>query len=247
MVTILERGHIFFFYRPRVNHETVEGPDDVQRLSIVLLPRRRRVVRRLILGRKRLPEPEAHERFWGFVDEVAERPDEIEDELDREQYQTATRGLRMQPAARPAGEGVYGITRHEDHTHLVHQLELPRRPGEVQRELNIEPEASFIITVKNPEVPSPPGLGNPHRRVELPQTLRERFAGRRFIAVDPPALLDVEGIEFVLIGAAKDVDAELGIDLKPERESLDRADIFRLLKLEPEEHPVEPLVKGEWR
>jgi hypothetical protein len=247
MVKSLERGHIFFFYRPRVNRETVEGPEDVQRLSLVLLPRRRRVVRRLILGRKRLPEPEAHERFWGFVDEVADRPEDIEDQLDHEQYQTATRGLRTQPAARPAGEGVYGIVRHDDHTHLAYQLELPRRPGEVQRELNIEPEASHIIAVKNPEAPSPPGLGNPHRQVALPQALRERFAGRRFIAVDPPSLLDVAGIEFVLIGAAKDVDAELGIDLKPEGESLERADIFRQLKLEPEEHPVEPLLKGKWR
>src|SRR4030081_556944 len=108
MATVLERGEIFFFYRPRVNQESVEGPEDVQRLSIVLLPRRRRVMRRLIVGRKRLPDPEAHERFWGFVDEVADRPQEVEDELDREEYLTKTRGLSVQPAARPAGEGVYG-------------------------------------------------------------------------------------------------------------------------------------------
>jgi hypothetical protein len=35
--------------------------------------------------------------------------------------------------------------------------------------------------------------------------------------------------------------------LKPERERIDRADIFRELKLEPEEHPLQPLLKGEWR
>jgi hypothetical protein len=247
MATVLERGEIFFFYRPRVNQESVEGPEDVQRLSIVLLPRRRRVVRRLIVGRKRLPDPDAHERFWGFVDEVAERPQEVEDELDREEYLTKTRGLRVQPAARPAGEGVYGIVRHDDHTHLAYQLELPQQLGEVQRELNIEREASYIIAVKNPQVPSPPGLGNPHLQVDLPKELQERFASRRFIDADPPAFLDFEGIEFVLIGAAEDVRQELGIDLKPERERIDRTDIFRELKLEPEEHPLQPLLKGEWR
>jgi hypothetical protein len=247
MATVLERGEIFFFYRPRVNQESVEGPEDVQRLSIVLLPRRRRVVRRLIVGRKRLPDPDAHERFWGFVDEVADRPQEVEDELDREEYLTKTRGLRVKPAARPAGEGVYGLVRHDDHTHLAYQLELPQQLGEVQRELNIEREASYIMAVKNPQVPSPPGLGNPHLQVDLPKELQERFGSRRFIDADPPAFLDFEGIEFVLIGATEDVRQELGIDLKPERERIDRADIFRELKLEPEEHPLQPLLKGEWR
>jgi hypothetical protein len=247
MAGILERGEIFFFYRPRVNRETVEGPEDVQRLSIVLVPRGRRVVRRLILGRKRLPDPERHERFWGFVDEVADRPQGVEDELDREDYQTKTRGLRVQPAARPAGEGVYGFVRHDDHTHLAYQLELPHQPGEVQRELNIQREASYIIAVKNPQAPSPPELRNPHLHVELPSELQRRFGSRRFIDADPPALLDFEGIEFILIGAAGDVRQELGIDLKPERERVERADIFRLLKLEPEEHPIQPLLKGEWR
>jgi hypothetical protein len=247
VASVLERGEIFFFYRPRVNRESVEGSQDVQRLSIVLVPRGRRVARRLILGRKRLPDPEAHERFWGFVDEVADRPEQVERELDRGTYETKTRGLRVQPAARPAGEGVYGIVRHDDHTHLAYQLELPQRLGEVQRELKIEREASFIIAVKNPDLPSPAGLGNPRLLVELPGELKRRFGNRRFIDVDPPALLDFEGIEFVLIGAAEDVREELGIDLKPEREQLDRADIIRALKLEPEEHPLAPLLKGQWR
>jgi hypothetical protein len=244
---VLERGEILFFYRPRVNRESVEGLQDVQRVSIVLLPRRRRVVRRLILGRKRLPDPQSHERFWGFVDEVADRPQEVEDELDREEYETRTRGLRVKPAARPAGEGVYGIVRHDDHTHLAYQLELPDQPGEVQRELNIEREASYIIAVKNPQAPSPPELGNRHLHAQLPSELQRRFGNRRFIDADPPALLDFEGIEFILIGAAEDVRQELGVDLKPERERVERADIFRLLKLEPEEHPIQPLLKGEWR
>lgn len=33
-----ERGCIFFFYRPKVSKEEAHGPDDVQRLYIVLRP-----------------------------------------------------------------------------------------------------------------------------------------------------------------------------------------------------------------
>nr|CAD1827896.1 unnamed protein product [Ananas comosus var. bracteatus] len=37
-VEILEKGEIFFFYRPKVNKEEAQGPDDVQRIYIVLRP-----------------------------------------------------------------------------------------------------------------------------------------------------------------------------------------------------------------
>jgi hypothetical protein len=71
----------------------------------------------------------------------------VENELDRLTYSTATRGERHLAPARPAGEGVYTIARHDDHTHLAFALELPERPGEVQEELNIPREGSYIITV----------------------------------------------------------------------------------------------------
>ena len=244
---MLERGHIFFFYRPRVDRPRVRHPRDVQRVHLILRPTRRRVIRRLIIGKKHLPDPSRHERLWGFVDEVTDRPEEIEDELDRQEYETATRGLRLQPEARPAGEGVYAIVRHGDHTHLVYELELPRRPGAVQEELKIEDAASYIIALRNPRAPSPPGLGLRKVAVRLPPELRDRFGARRFIPADPPALLDFEGIEFVLIGATDQPDRELGIRLDAEQERGDRADIFRVLKLERDAHPLEPLLRGEWR
>lgn len=39
---------------------------------------------------------------------------------------------------------------------------------------------------------------------------------------------------------------ELGIDLKPEDETEARAEIFKDLKLEREEHPTRPLFEGKW-
>src|SRR4051794_525441 len=106
MSEVLERGLVYFFYWPRVDHAKVRGLDDVQRFHLVLRPRDRQVWRMLQVGRKRLPAvATGHERFWAFVDKVARSPGELEDELDRRIYQTKTRGERVQPEARPAGEG----------------------------------------------------------------------------------------------------------------------------------------------
>jgi hypothetical protein len=246
MLEALERGDIHFLYRPRVEHAHVEAPEDVQRLHIVLHPRGGGF-RRLIVGRKRLPkaEPPAQERFWAFVDATAARGREIADRLGTERYQTATRGERTQPAARPLAEGVYAIIRHDDHTHLVHELELPRDSGEPQEELGIEPQASYIVAVKNPEATSPPGVGF-SRPPKLPEQLLERFRGRRFAPLDPPDFLDHEGVELLLIGASEHPRDELGIELEPERESRHTADLFRQLQLDPEETPAAPMLRREW-
>jgi hypothetical protein len=150
--------------------------------------------------------------------------------------------------ARPAGEGVYTIARHDDHTHLAFALELPEQPGEVQEELNIPREGSYIITVKNPDVDAPPGIGLPEEgRAELPRRLRERFDGRRFVPVDPPDFLDREGAEFVLIGADEDVFEELGVRLSPEHETLETAELFNDLRMKRSEHPLRPLFEGRWQ
>jgi hypothetical protein len=179
------------------------------------------------------------------VDRVEESGEDLATDLRGETYRTRTRGWRHQPEARPAGEGVYAIVHHGDHTHLAYELELPHGPGRVQEELGIVPEASYIIAVKNPEAPSPdmaPASDGP----ELPSALREHFGGRRFIPADPPELLDVEGFEFVLIGAAEDVGDELGIDLEPEQETTASADILRSL-MPTTRHPVAPLTEGMWQ
>jgi hypothetical protein len=100
----------------------------------------------------------------------------------------------------------------------------------------------------DPDAPAPPGAAlTSKQRADLPAELAERFEGRRFAPVDPPSFLDQEGVELVLIGAAEDASSELGIELDPEAEKIETADLFRQLRLRPGEVPVEPLKSGEWR
>jgi len=56
--TVLERGDVFFFYRPRVEREEADDLEDVQRFFLVLRPDGRQRFRELVVGRKRLPDPE---------------------------------------------------------------------------------------------------------------------------------------------------------------------------------------------
>ncbi|MEV1288792.1 hypothetical protein [Micromonospora sp. NPDC049679] len=249
MAETLEDGDLYLLYRPRVEEQQVESLDDVQRLLVVLHPwSGRRLLRLLVIGRKQLPEIEERERFWGFVDTVVERPEQLREALDGRTYGTRTRGERHQPAAQPVAEGAYVIARHDDHSHLAYQLELPRRFGEAQQELNIEPEASYVVSVKNPQAPSPRGVGLPEsEKGQLPSELQERFRNRRFVSLDPPDFLDHPGTELLLIGAAHDASEELRLNLDVEVERAARSTIFDDLVLGREERPVEPLFEGRWR
>src|SRR5919202_5547798 len=96
---VLESGDIYFFYRPRVrsprsaaeNEKQTEGLQDVQRFFLILHPRGTPLYRRVVVGRKKLPDVTG-ERFWGFVDRVSREPEPIREELEPERYSTATRG-----------------------------------------------------------------------------------------------------------------------------------------------------------
>lgn len=250
MTDIAESGDVYFLYRPRVGEEETEGLDEIQRLFMVLRPRDTRRFRRIVIGRKQLPDPErsGQERFWGFVDTVTTRGGELGERASGETRETKSRGERVQPEDRPVGEGVYAISRHHDHTHLSYQLELPLQRGGPHVELNVEPEASYVISVKDPEQPAPRGVGlSSGQKARLPEELHQRFAGRRFVPLDPPDLLDHEGIELVLIAASAKVSEELGAELPREQEDAETADIFEQLRIDRDRHPTEPLLEGDWQ
>jgi hypothetical protein len=245
---VVERGDVFFFYRPRVDASEVDELADVQRFFFVLKPGGRRRYRLVTVGLKRLPDPRRHERAWAFVADAPTRPIAVREEVEGRTYPTKTRGIRVEPEARPVGEGNYAIVDHGGHTHFAYVLELPREPGPAQRTFNITKEASYVIAVRNPQAPAPRGAGlRDDRRAAYPDELLARFGGRRFAPVDTPELLDYEGAEIVLIGASDAPEAELGIELEAEEERLEEADIFRALRLRRDELPVDSLERGELR
>jgi len=248
-IRILEKGDIYFFYTPKVEQEHPESESDVQRFHMVLSSADREHYRLATIGRKRMPGPEksGKARNWGFIEKVSGSPGPIREQLKGETYETKTRGERRQPAARPAGEGVYRILKHDDHTHLIYSLELPGRPGEVQDEFNIEDEASYIITVKNPETPSPPqaGLGK-KQEAGYPKRLMNKFRGRKFAEAEPD-FLDHEGAEFILVSASDDISEDLGLKLKTDKETPETADMIRDLGIDKSKRPTRPLFEGEWQ
>jgi hypothetical protein len=237
----LERGDIFFFYRPKVEQEAAGGIDDVQRFVIVLRTAGGRLFRLLTIGRKHLPDLQAHEREWGFVDLVAREPEPVADALRATTYSTKTRGLRHLAAARPAGEGAYALQRDGGDLILAYRLELPTELGPVQKELGIAQEAAFVVALKNPQVPNPPNIGlREDARVHFPAKEQGEFHGTRWSAADKH-LLDFERAEFVLIGATDHPSGAPAERAEPKPEA-----VLRRLRLSPRDTPLEPLVQGVW-
>jgi hypothetical protein len=244
----LERGNVYFFFRPKVDEHEPEGIGDVQRLYMVLSPERKERFRLAVLGRKKLPDPsrKGKGRYWGFVDLVRKDPGSIRSMLEEQSYTTRTQGRRTVPSARPLGEGVYRIVRHGGHTHLVYALELPGHPGDAQKEFAIRQEASYVISIANPERNSPPEAGlDLKRQAHFPKRLQAVFRERRFADADPPDFLDHEGAEFILVSASEDIKGELGVKMDARKEKPSTADLFKELRLDKEKHPVRPLFEGE--
>ncbi len=244
----IEHGDIFFFYRPKVGTEEVEGIEDVQRFYMVTSSaeeihgkKKKKVYRLFLVGQKQLPEivegkSTSKERNWALNILTTSNVEDIHKELLPAEYTTETRGKRRLAAAAPAGEGKYSIVKHDGHTELAYLLELPQVPGPTQKEFEIRKEASYIISVKNPGV-NVPGFAafSSARKPEYPKRLMEMFGDRRWMDVENSELLDYENTQLLLIGARKkDVEEELGIDIDEQRETQRSADIFKELKVRKE-------------
>lgn len=244
---VTERGDIHFVFRPKVETDDPAGFADVERFYLVLHPTRPPLWRVIVIGRKRLPRIDAHERNWGFVDLVTRKVDEVRRAFAPATYQTKTRGERHLPPARPAGAGVYALVRRGRQLHLVYRRALPERPGPVQAALGIERQGNFVLSVKNPEKPAPPGVGlGAEQKPKLPPRVQEEFRDRRF-ETEAPDPLNFPGAEIILIGARHGTRIG-GEETAPPAhgEKTAAADLLALLPEAREGAPVKPLLKGEW-
>ena len=176
-------------------------------------------------------------------------PEDMRRELLPYEYSTETRGKRRIEAAAPAGERKYSIVKHDNHTELAYVLELPESLGPAQREFEIKKEASYIISVKNPDmqVSGFAAFSAPEKKPKYPTRLKEMFGGRRWINVEDPSLLNYENAQLLLIGARKkDVEEELGVDIDEEKESKLSSDLFKELHVRREQVPLKPIFEGDF-
>lgn len=248
---IVEQGDIFF-YRPKVGAEEVSDINDVQRFYMVTASENVDQYRLFVLGRKQLPvivegKSTSEERNWALNTLTTNNPEDIRKELLAAEYEAETRGKRSVAAAAPAGEGKYAIVKHDNHTELAYTLELPEIPGPTQREFEIKREASYIVSIKNPDITIPGFKAFEKRKPGYSSEIREKFGNRRWINVEDPQLLNYKNTQLLLIGAReKDVREELGIDLNEEKETADTAELFKDLRIRKEQVPLKPILKGEF-
>jgi hypothetical protein len=247
--TILEQGDIFFFYRPKVRSEKVESIDDVRRFFIVLAPESKNLYRLLVIGKKSLPEireseARSSERYWTRVGGIFNDPTQLTKELLSKEF-------RDGDMARPAGEGKYAIVDHNKHTELAYVLELPKETGEAQKELGIEKEASYIITVINPKIPRRgENLPSTEDAPKYPEFVLNDFSNNEnFVPLSRNLkFIDYQNAQIILIGAREGKDIltqELGITVENEKEDDNSADIFTRLRIRKDQVPIKPLIQGK--
>jgi hypothetical protein len=280
---VLEKGDIFFFYRPKakvVNDGSggdVKSIEDIRRFYMVTastitaaadntrskyqeqFDNTNRTIskeegessryRLFVIGKKSLPEirtTEARrsERYWAKVGGIFENPQELTNELLADEF-------RKGDAARPVGEGKYAIVKHQDHAELAYILEMPEEPGEAQRELGIEKEASYIISVINPKVPVPAGYPSSEEPPNYPESILKEFGqNENFVSLARDLrFINFQNAQMILVGAREGKDViqkEFGIDIKEEKETMHSADVFSKLKIEKDRVPIKPLIEGKF-
>jgi hypothetical protein len=276
-VEVLEKGDIFFFYRPKAkviddgSGGDVKSIEDIRRFFMVTAtaanteneqqqqfdgtnsktpkegesPR----YRLFVIGKKSLPEIRAtearrSERYWAKVGGIFENPQELTSELLSDEF-------RKGDAARAVGEGKYAIVKHQDHAELAYVLEMPEEPGEAQRELGIEKEASYIVSIINPKVPVPAGYPSSEEPPNYPESILKEFGeNENFISLARDLrFINFQNAQMILVGAREGRDViqkEFGIDIKEEKETVHSADIFSKLKIEKDKVPTKPLIEGKF-
>ena len=276
-VEVLEKGDIFFFYRPKAkviddgSGGDVKSIEDIRRFFMVTAtaanteneqqqqfdgtnsktpkegesPR----YRLFVIGKKSLPEirtTEARrsERYWAKVGGIFENPQELTGELLSDEF-------RKGDAARAVGEGKYAIVKHQDHAELAYVLEMPEEPGEAQRELGIEKEASYIVSIINPKVPVPAEYPSSEEPPNYPESILKEFGeNENFISLARDLrFINFQNAQMILVGAREGRDViqkEFGIDIKEEKETVHSADIFSKLKIEKDKVPTKPLIEGKF-
>jgi hypothetical protein len=248
---VIEQGDIYFFYRPKKAAEEVKGIEDIRRFFMVTAPeqdnsKKSQLYRLFVIGKKSLPEirkteARSSERYWARVGGIFTDHNELTKELFSDEF-------RKGDAARPVGEGKYAIIakHHQNHAELAYILEIPKEPGEAQKELGIEKEASYIISVINPKIPKSSNLPTTEEPPKYPQEVLDEFSeNENFVSLAKDTkFIDYQNAQIIVVGAREGRDAiknEIGIEIE---QSLQSADISNKLRVRKDQVPIRPLMEG---
>lgn len=217
-------------------------------------PKEKKIYRLFIIGKKSLPEirkteARSSERFWAQVGGIFYDSQNLVEDLTADEYKKGD-------AARPVGEGKYAIIEHQSHAELAFILEMPQEIGEAQKELGIQKEASYIITVINPYKPVSEGYTTAEaERPKYPEDIQKYLnkTDGKFIPLSQNlTLINYQNAQIILIGAREGKDVikqEIGLDIETEegKENLSSADIFTKLKIRKEQVPIKPIIEGKFQ
>ncbi|GLA28858.1 hypothetical protein CBS147346_8461 [Aspergillus niger] len=213
---VLEKGIVYFFYRPRVNVTDPQSVSDVARSFLVLRPtpigatlnQQQGSVepgakcRLLMLPKKKFPTS-GKERDMGFVEKAGHSMKSLQESfIAGDTYETSTRGERTVPEARPFAEGVYAITSTTRASHLAYILTIPETLGSIQEDFGLHSRGSWVIQSKNPKYPGP-SYAQIQKDPEYPESIREKFGDYRWVPLRPE-FIDYPNAQFLMIGEATD-------------------------------------------
>lgn len=141
---IVERGHIFFFYRPTTieidcdtkkdwfkQDHAINCIEDVSRFYMLLKPdpsmSAKAKNRLLTMTAKQMPRLDCHDMKGALVSLASDDLEEITQYL----HGTVSWEGLIVPPARPCGEGIYELVRHgfSGPLHFIYELELPEKIG----------------------------------------------------------------------------------------------------------------------
>ncbi|KAI7503284.1 hypothetical protein KC367_g1740 [Hortaea werneckii] len=240
---VMEKGIIYFFARGRVGIDDPGNASEIQRSYMVLrpLPSGAKITEgaiqdvsnnRLVALPKKVWPKSGRDRFMVFVEKASTSMDTLKDEFFQgSEYSTKTTGTRHTPPVTPIGEGVYAISysgQGRATTHLSYMMTIPQEIGDVQKDVGLREQGSFILSTKNPHS-SAPANAIP-AAPEYPKDILDEFGSRGWLPTKPQHL-DYANACTLLIGESSALDA---LEAKPQ----DAQD-------ENKETPVEEIEKLE--
>ncbi|KAI7318916.1 hypothetical protein KC315_g9901 [Hortaea werneckii] len=222
---VMEKGIIYFFARGRVGMDDPGNASEIQRSYMVLrpLPPGAKITEgaiqdvsnnRLVALPKKVWPKSGRDRFMVFVEKASTSMETLKDEFFQgSEYSTKTTGTRHTPPVTPIGEGVYAISysgQGRATTHLSYMMTIPQEIGDVQKDVGLREQGSFILSTKNPNS-SAPANAIP-AAPEYPKDILDEFGSRGWLPTKPQHL-DYANACTLLIGESSALDA---LEAKPQ-------------------------------